>query len=47
MLKYVLMGHPSNNIHGNIVICGGNNFYVKALNHKVFEGNMIENSFHT
>jgi hypothetical protein len=34
MLKYVLMGHPSNNIHGNIAICGGNNFYVKALNHK-------------
>jgi hypothetical protein len=46
MLKYVLMGHPSNNIHGNIGICGGNNFYVKALNHKLFEGNMVENSFH-
>ncbi len=40
------MGHPSNNIHGNIAIRGGNNFYVKALNHKLFEGNMVENSFH-
>lgn len=41
------MGQPSNNIHENIAIRGGNNFYVKALNHKLSEGNMIENSFHT
>ncbi len=31
-----LMGQPSNNIHGNLAICGGNNFYVKALNHKSY-----------